>query len=113
MIVIGDGDVLLNDFSLKKNEPLPMGVNLYTIGSQYEYQFANRSFLLNSLEYLTVRSGIMQARNREVELRLLDSRKVQEQKTTWQLVTILLPIILVVIVGAVYQQVRRGKYGKA
>ena len=52
MIVVGDGDILLNDFSVKKNEPLPMGVNFYTVGSQYEYQFANSSFLLLSLIHI-------------------------------------------------------------
>ena len=113
MIVVGDGDIVLNDFSLKNNQPLPMGVNLYTVGSQYEYQFANRSFLLNCLEYLTVNSNIIEARNKEVVLRLLDTRKVEEQRTTWQLITIALPIILVVVFGAIYQQIRKHKYAKA
>ena len=51
MIVVGDGDILLNDISPKEG-PLPMGLNFYTVGSQYEYQFANRDFLLNCMEYL-------------------------------------------------------------
>ncbi len=110
MIVIGDGDILLNDFSFKNNQPLPMGVNLYTVGSQYEYQFANRNFLLNCLEYLTVNANITEARNKEVILRLLDTQKADAQKTTWQLITIALPILLVIIFGAVYQQVRKRKY---
>ena len=87
-----------------------MGVNLYTIGSQYEYQFANRSFLLNCLEYLTVNSNIIEARNKEVVLRLLDTRKVGEQRVLLQLITIALPILLVIISGAFYQYFRRGRY---
>ncbi|HZH94966.1 MAG TPA: gliding motility-associated ABC transporter substrate-binding protein GldG, partial [Flavisolibacter sp.] len=110
MIVIGDGDILLNDFSFKNNQPLPMGVNLYTVGSQYEYQFANRSFLLNCLEYLTANSNITEARNKEVVLRLLDTRKVEEQRTLLQLITIALPILLVIIAGAFYQYFRRRRY---
>ena len=51
MIVVGDDDILLNDISPKEG-PLPMGLNFYTVGSQYEYQFANRDFLLNCMEYL-------------------------------------------------------------
>jgi gliding-associated putative ABC transporter substrate-binding component GldG len=113
MIVIGDGDILLNDFSFKNNQPLPLGVNLYTVGSQYEYQFANRNFLLNCLEYLTVTSSITEARNKEVVLRLLDTAKVQDEKVFWQLLTIALPIALVILAGAIYQQVRKGRFAKA
>jgi len=112
MIVIGDGDIFLNDFSFKNNQPLPMGVNLYTVGSQYEYQFANRNFLLNCLEYLTANATITEARNKEVILRLLDTQKAEEQKATWQLITIALPILLVVIFGAVYQQLRKRRFSK-
>ncbi|MDB5206038.1 MAG: gldG, partial [Flavisolibacter sp.] len=58
MIVVADGDIVLNDVS-KKGGPLPMGMNLFTMGSQYEYQFANRDFLLNCLEYFTNKSTII------------------------------------------------------
>ena len=112
MILVADGDVVLNDFSFKNNQPLPMGVNLYSVGSQYEYQFANRNFLLNCLEYLTVKANIIEARNKEIVLRLLDSKKATEQKTTWQLINIALPVLLVLLFGAVYQQVRKHKYAK-
>ncbi len=113
MIVVGDGDIVLNDFSLKNNQPLPMGVNLYTVGSSYEYQFANRNFLLNCLEYLTVKANIIEARNKEVVLRLLNSKKVSEQKTTWQLISIVLPILIIIFFGVIYQQIRKSTYAKA
>ncbi len=112
MIVVGDGDIVLNDFSFKNNQPLPMGVNLYTVGSQYEYQFANRNFLLNCLEYLTVNSNVIEARNKEIVLRLLDTRRVQEQKATWQLLTILLPLAAVLLFGISHQQLRKRRYTK-
>ncbi len=113
MIVVGDGDIVLNDFSFKNNQPLPMGVNLYTVGSQYEYQFANRNFLLNCLEYLTVNANVIEARNKEIVLRLLDTRRVEEQKGTWQLLTILLPLAAVLLFGILYQQLRKRRYTKA
>ena len=109
MIVVGDGDILLNDLSPKEG-PLPMGLNFYTVGSQYEYQFANRDFLLNCIEYLVNKPGISETRNKDIVLRLLDSKKVKEQKTTWQFINIALPILLVILFGWVYQQVRKWKY---
>ena len=75
MIVVGDGDMVLNDIS-PKDGPLPMGMNFYTMGSQYEYQFANRDFLLNCMEYLVNKPGIIETRNKDIVLRLLNSQKV-------------------------------------
>jgi ABC-2 type transport system permease protein len=109
MIVVGDGDILLNDLSPKEG-PLPMGLNFYTVGSQYEYQFANRDFLLNCMEYLVNKPGIIETRNKDIVLRLLNTQKAEEQKTTWQFINIGLPILLVLLFGWVYQQVRKRKY---
>jgi gliding-associated putative ABC transporter substrate-binding component GldG len=109
MIIVGDGDMMLNDVSAK-NGPLPLGVNFYTVGSQYEYQFANREFLLNCLEYLVSNPTISETRNKDIVLRLLDTQKVEEQRSTWQLINIALPVLLIIVFGSVYQQVRKRKY---
>lgn len=109
IIVVADGDVVLNDVSGKQG-PLPMGMNLFTLGSQYEYQFANRDFLLNCLEYLTSKSNIIETRNKEVVLRSLDPRKVEDEKTKWQLINIVLPIGIILLFGFVYQYLRKRKY---
>ena len=106
MIVAADGDMVLNDVSTK-NGPLPMGMNLFTINTQYEYQFANREFLLNCLEYLTSKSTIMQTRNKEIVLRLLDPKKTEAEKVKWQFINIGLPILLVIVFGFIYQRYRR------
>ncbi len=109
MIVVADGDIVLNDVSPKEG-PLPMGMNFYTAGSQYEYQFANKEFLLNCLEYLVNKPGIIETRNKDIVLRLLDSKKVTAQKNTWQFINIALPVLLVILFGWVYQQARKRKY---
>lgn len=109
MIIVADGDMVLNDVSNKQG-PLPMGMNLFTSGTQYEYQFANREFLLNCLEYLTSSSNIISTRNKEVVLRLLDPVKVEAEKTKWQLINIALPIVLVVLSGIAYQRWRRYRF---
>jgi ABC-2 type transport system permease protein len=110
MIVVADGDIVLNDVSA--NGPLPMGMNLFTLEKQPEYLLANRDFLLNCLEYLTSKESIIQTRNKEIVLRLLDIRKVESEKSKWQLITIALPIILVIIFGLIYHQIRRYRFAK-
>jgi ABC-2 type transport system permease protein len=108
MIVVADGDMVLNDVS--SQGPLPMGMNLFTVGSQYQYQFANRDFLLNCLEYLTSKTNIIETRNKEIILRLLDAKKVEDERSKWQAVNIALPILLVIIFGFIYQQYRRYRF---
>lgn len=109
MIVVGDGDIVLNDIS-PKDGPLPMGLNFYTLNTQYEYQFANRDFLLNCMEFLVNKPGIIETRNKDIVLRLLNSQKVKEQKAIWQFLNIGLPILLVLLLGWIYQQIRKRKY---
>jgi len=109
MIVVGDGDIVLNEISPKEG-PLLMGTNFYTIGSQYEYQFSNKDFLQNCIEYLVNKPGIIETRNKDIVLRLLDSQKIKTQKTTWQFMNIALPILLVLLFGWIFQQVRKRKY---
>lgn len=109
MILVADGDIVLNDVSAKEG-PLPLGLNLFTAGSQYEYQFANREFLLNCLEYLTSPASLIETRNKEVVLRMLDTRKIEEGRFKWQLINIALPILIIIFFGYIYQQVRRRKY---
>ncbi len=112
LIVVADGDMVLNDVSNKQG-PLPMGTNLFTVGTQYEYPFANREFLLNSLEYLTSSSTLISTRNKQVVLRLLDDKKVKAEQTKWQAVNIAVPIALVVLLGVVYQRIRRHRFASA
>lgn len=123
MIVVGDGDMVLNDF-VPGNDPagqpvpLQMGWNKYTYTeylkqSEFSRLFvpvANREFLLSCIEYLVNDASISDTRNKDIVLRLLDSKKVIAQKDTWKFINIVLPVLLVVLFGWIYQQVRKRKY---
>jgi ABC-2 type transport system permease protein len=108
VIVVADGDMVLN--AISQNQPLPMGMNPYTYGTQYQYQFANREFLQNCLDYLVNPSNLSEAKAKDYTLRLLDVKKINEQRTLWQLVNIAAPIALVCLVAAVYQWRRKKRY---
>jgi ABC-type uncharacterized transport system involved in gliding motility auxiliary subunit len=105
MIVVSDGDLVLN--AVDQNEgPLPMGMNMYT-----RQQYANREFLLNALEYLTDKSGILETRSKDYTLRLLDKTRYEDQKASWQLLNIGLPVLIVILFIALYQYQRKKRYG--
>ena len=108
MIVIADGDIVLN--GVLQGKPLPMGVNSYTVQTQYQYQFANKEFVENCLEYLINDAGLSEARAKDYTLRLLDPKKVSEQKTSWQIINLALPVLLITLFGIFYQWWRRKKY---
>lgn len=110
MIIIADGDMVLNEFSAQQQQIFPMGVNQYTLGTNYEYQFANRDFIMNCLEYLVNDGALMDTRNKDFVLRVLDTQKVNEQKTLWQLINIAVPVLFVLLSGFIYQQIRKRKY---
>jgi gliding-associated putative ABC transporter substrate-binding component GldG len=110
MIIIADGDIVLNDYSAQQQQVLPMGLNKFTLGTNYEYQFANRDFIMNCLEYLVNDAGIMETRNKDFVLRVLDSKKVSEQKNLYQIINIAVPILVIIFCGFIYRQARKRKY---
>lgn len=117
IIVVADGDMVLNDV-LPNQGPIPMGFNKYTYAEylnqtengKYFLPTANRDFLLNCVEYLVNNPAISETRNKDIVLRLLDSKKVEAQKSTWQMINIALPVLIVILFGWLYQQVRKRKY---
>jgi gliding-associated putative ABC transporter substrate-binding component GldG len=123
MIVVADGDIVLNDYVRDENDntqmvPIPMGWNKYTY-SEYMRQtpdgklfipVINRDFVKSCVEYLLNNPAINETRNKDIVLRLLDSKKITAQKTTWQFINIGLPILLILLAGLIYQQVRKRKY---
>ena len=96
-----------------QNKPLPMGVNPFTVQSQYEYQFANKDFIQNCLSYLINSSGLTEAKAKDYTLLLLDPKKTNEQRVMWQIVNIALPVFLVLIFGIIYRFLRKRKYTQA
>jgi gliding-associated putative ABC transporter substrate-binding component GldG len=105
MIVVGDADIITNAVS-QKNGPLQMGVNEFNP----QYVFANKEFFLNSIEYLTSKTPIMDTRNKELTLRLLDPEKIKNGRTKWQVIAFAVPIGAILLFAMVFQFIRQRKY---
>ncbi len=103
-IVVSDGDIVTNAVTQTQG-PIPMGTQ------QYEnYQFANKDFLMNSIDYMVNPGGVLETRSKNVTLRLLDKVKLAEQKTMWQYISIGLPVLLVLLFGWLYQLRRKHAF---
>jgi gliding-associated putative ABC transporter substrate-binding component GldG len=109
VLVASDGDLVLNAV-VKGNQPLPMGANPFTYGSQRAFPFANKTFFINALEYMINENGLSEAKDKDYLVRLLDSKRINEAKTFWQLINILLPILIVMIFASVFLFIRKRKY---
>lgn len=106
MIVVGDGDVIANAIG---NDGNPYILGYYPYSQQ---TFANKDFILNCIEYLTDDAQLIETRNKEIKLRMLDKVKVRDQKLMWQIINTAVPVLLIAFFGLVYNFIRRRKYAR-
>ena len=111
MLVVSDADIIMNAV-VKGNQPLSMGMNPFTYGSQREFPFANREFLLNTLDYMLNANDLSEAKSKDYTVKFLDTKKVNADRTYWQLINILLPVMLVIIFAFLFQYLRKRKYAR-
>ncbi len=104
IIVVADADVVLNPITQKEG-PLMMGMNPYT-----KFQFANKVFFENCLEYLLSTSNIIENRNKNFTLRLLNKKKIEEEASFWAWCNLLMPIFLTLFFYFIYAAWRWKKY---
>jgi len=109
MFVISDGDIAANDVQFEQGafRAQPLGYDRYT-----RQTFGNREFIMNVINYMTDKSGLMELRSREFKLRLLNREMIDSKSRLlkWKLINTLLPLLLVVVAGLAIQVVRRKKY---
>lgn len=107
MIVMADGDLARNQFHFQQGYPLPLGYDQYT-----RQTFGNKDLLLNAVNYLCDETGLISVRSRELKLRMLDTAKVTRERTFWQVVNTIGPVVLVVVMGLILARIRRNAYGR-
>ena len=107
MIVVADGDIIRNQIDIRTRKPLPLGFDQYT-----QNTYANKEFIENAMSYLVDGEGLIDIRSRELKVRLLDMTKINQERTKWQVVNTLIPIVLIVALGFVMAFIRKKKYSK-
>ncbi|WP_224996445.1 gliding motility-associated ABC transporter substrate-binding protein GldG [Cesiribacter sp. SM1] len=105
IVVVSDGDFPINEVNRRTREPLPLGAAPFT-----QQIFANSEFIQNALAYLTNESGLILARNKEIAIRPLDPVRVEAEKSWWQTLNLLVPVLLVVLLGVGHYFWRKRKY---
>ena len=107
MIVVADGDLIRNQIDIKRKSPLPLGFDQYT-----DNTYANKEFIENAISYLVDGEGLIDIRSRELKIRLLDTAKIAQERTKWQLINTMIPIGIIIVLGFVMAFIRKNKYSK-
>jgi ABC-type uncharacterized transport system involved in gliding motility auxiliary subunit len=95
IVLIGDGDFAINGEGEEAQQRQPDNVSL----------------MVNSIDYLSDDTGLIDLRTKEVTSRPLD--ELEEGRSTWlKWLNFALPLILVVLYGIVRSQIRRNKRKK-
>ncbi|RSC92300.1 gliding motility-associated ABC transporter substrate-binding protein GldG [Tenacibaculum singaporense] len=103
MIVIADGDVGRNQ--ILKGKPHDLSLDKWT-----GEQFGNKEFLINAIDYLLDDSGLIQLRNKTIQINLLDKQRAFAEKRFWQFINIGIPLVLLALFGIGFNYWRKKKY---
>ena len=104
MIVIADGDIIRNSTS-KKGMIYPTGYDRFTKNT-----FANKTFLMNCIDYLIDDNGLIEIRAKEKMVRLLDKEKIRLEKSFYQWFNMIAPIVSILLFGMGNAVLRRWKF---
>ena len=106
LIVVGDGDLALNGIDPNTKGPMPLGFDPFA-----KHTYANRDFILNAFHYLLDDQKALLARNKNILLRPLDKVKVQESRSFYQLLNVVVPVAFGILISLLVILYRKRKYG--
>ncbi len=105
MIVVSDGDIAKNNVS-KNGNIYPLGYDRFI---KHTYP-GNKKFILNAIHYLCDDIGLTRLKSKEIKLRLLDKKKIINNKHLIQLINIIFPLLLVLIYTLLFLRLKKRKY---
>lgn len=109
MIVVSDGNVAANFVrDAEKKQTLPLGFNRFE-----QTTYANKDFIINAIEYLIEPNGVIEARSKEVKLRLLDTVRAKDEQNFWRGLNLALPLVFLAVFGWLFNWLRKRRYAQA
>jgi gliding-associated putative ABC transporter substrate-binding component GldG len=103
ILLTADGDLIKNDIA--KGRPLAMGYDKKT-GIQY----GNDEFIMNAVNYLMGDKAVLQLRNKDLNVPMIDLARASDNYVLYQLANILLPVLLILLIGLIFNLRRKRKY---
>jgi len=107
MIVVADADIIKNEVRRTGFQEIPQSLGVDRNTGEI---FGNKDFILNCLNWLVDDKSILELRSREIKMRLLNTAKVRSEKTKWQVINTIVPLMLLLLCGLTYGYLRKRKY---
>ncbi len=107
IIVVADGDLARNEINPRSGQPQALGFDSFS-----GYTFANGELIINMIAYLTDDAGLISARNKEIKVRPLDKEKIRNNRTSLQIINLVLPIMLIILLGILKNHLRKRRYSR-
>jgi len=107
-LLISDADFAKNLVNTSTGDTEDIGYNKW----ERRYYKGNKDFIFNAVEYMLNDESTLESRSKEIKLRLLDGVKTKQEKTKWQVINVVLPVVILALFGYLFVYLRRRKYGK-
>ncbi|MFN3917840.1 MAG: gliding motility-associated ABC transporter substrate-binding protein GldG [Flavobacteriales bacterium] len=109
MLVVADGDLIRNELYVNKD-----GIQRY-INIDFEpitgfKAYGNSSFFLNLMDEMLGNDYLVDLRNRFKALRPLNMQKIDKERTYWQSINIVLPILVLGLISVIQFFLRRKRF---
>jgi ABC-2 type transport system permease protein len=108
-IVISDGDMILNQVMETANGPMPYPLGYDRFTRKY---FDNKKFILNAMNYILGDEIMIQLRNKEFKIRLLNKEEIKNHRLKWQIINTVVPIFVIILMGMIFGFIKRRKYAR-
>ncbi len=105
IVLIADGDIAKND--ILKGEPYDLETDKWT-----KTPYGNKSFLLNTMEYLVGREAELDLKNKTIPIALLDKQRAFRERTYWQWLNVVLPLLVLTVFGGSFYLLRKRKLSR-
>ncbi|QDA58641.1 gliding motility-associated ABC transporter substrate-binding protein GldG [Hymenobacter jejuensis] len=105
VLLIADGDFVRSEIDPKTGNPYRLGFDRLA-----NTEFANRELVLNAVDYMLDETGLIAVRGKQITLRPLDKIKITEQRTRWQTLNLVAPLVLLGVFGVVRAWRRKRRY---
>lgn len=108
-LVISDGDLLKNQVMETADGlmPYPLGYDRFS-----KRTYDNKKFMLNAVNYMMGDDALIQLRNKQYKIRLLNKERISNEKLKWQILNTSIPILLIIVMGLIINIVKRRRYAR-
>ncbi|MFD2035612.1 gliding motility-associated ABC transporter substrate-binding protein GldG [Belliella marina] len=104
VLVSGTGRLFESAIDPRSGEPMPLGIDPFS-----EVHYANRLLLQNMINYLVEPEGIIATKTKQYQIRPLNKVKVNQERTKWQVVNVVLPVLLMGLLSLIWIVARRRR----